>query len=301
VGTTRAGAKDTPQPQLDRGWSLLAGICVVSTLGLAAVVLPLVEQRLDDPWPWQHTQRLLLLAFPFTVSAAILYLSAQRRRAAAMHAELLRQRERDAERARRQSARLTALLNVSHIMGSEVSLPNVFDAVTKLCREAFACDQVSLMLVDGDTQELVVRSASGHRDPAKLLGRRQKLGEGIAGRVAADGKPVLLGPGTPDPACFQALRRQPQPLSAAMVVPIRVRDELVGVMNVASQAATASFDDEDLQALLVFAENVGACIRHTEQAEWMRQLIRRGSGVNAATPPQRPAVQPGVPVASPPH
>ena len=299
MGTTRTTGKAAPQPQADRSWTLLAGICVASTLGLAAVVLPLLEQRIDDPWPWHHTQRILLLAFPVTVVAAILFLGTQRRRAAAMHAELLRQRERDADRARRQNARLSALLNVSHIMGSEVSLPNVFDAVTKLCREAFACEQVSLMLVDKESQELVVRSASGHRDPAKVLGTRQKLGEGIAGRVAADGKPVLLGPGNPDPAHFQALRKQAAALTAAMVVPIRVRDELVGILNVASHDTATTFDDEDLQALQVFAENVGACIRHAEQAEWMRQLIRRGTSPSPASVPTRPAAQPAVPPAAP--
>lgn len=288
MGAGRAGGKPSVPPQQDRSWTLLAGLCLASTLGLAAVVLPLLEQRVDDPWPWRHTQRVLLFAFPLTVLGAVVHLGVQRRRALAMHAELLRQREREAERARRQTTRLRALLNVSHIMGSEVSLQNVFDAVTGLCREAFACEQVSLMLVDKESRDLVVRSASGHRDPSKILGTRQQVGEGIAGRVAAEGKPLLLGPATPDPLSFQSLRPQQRSLNAAMVVPIRVRDELVGVVNVASHLPETVFDDEDLQALQVFAENVGACIRHAEQAEWMRQLIHRGSQQAASAPARRP-------------
>ncbi len=293
--TPHERARSTPSARPDRSWGLLVGICVASTLGLAAIVLPLLEQRVDSPWPWQHTQRFLLLAFPTSVLAAVLYLTDQRRRAGAIRDELRRQRERDAERARRQSTRLSALLNVSHIMGSEVSLQNVFDAVTKLCRETFACEQVSLMLVDKEAGELVVRSASGHRDVQRLLGQRQKLGEGIAGQVAAAGRPLLLGPGAPDPAQFRDLRQQAQPIAAAMVVPIRVRDELVGVLNVASHAATTAFDSEDLQALLVFAENVGACIRHAEQAEWMRQLIHRFGAAAEAAPPRRAAAEPASP------
>ena len=123
-------------------------------------------------------------------------------------------------------------------MGSEVSLQNVFDAVTKLCREAFACEQVSLMLVDKDAQELVVRSASGHREPEKAAGhapearRRHRWPRGRRRRSRC-----CSGPGAPDPERFHALRRQHQPLTAAMVVPIRVRDELVGVLNVASHAS----------------------------------------------------------------
>ena len=53
-----------------RTWLFLAGISVASTLGLAAAVLPLLESRIESPWPWAHTQRVLLLAFPVTVLAS---------------------------------------------------------------------------------------------------------------------------------------------------------------------------------------------------------------------------------------
>ena len=35
------------------------------------------------------------------------------------------------------------------------------------------------------------------------------------------------------------------------------------------------YDEEDLRALEVFAENAGTCIRQAERAEWMRQTIER--------------------------
>jgi signal transduction protein with GAF and PtsI domain len=59
-----------------------------------------------------------------------------------------------------------------------------------------------------------------------------------------------------------------------MVVPIILRDELVGVLNVSTRSRKTIYDENDLKTLQVFAENVGACIRHTEQASWMRQTIR---------------------------
>ncbi len=60
-----------------------------------------------------------------------------------------------------------------------------------------------------------------------------------------------------------------------MVVPIVLRDELVGVLNVSSQSEEVDYDEEDVRALEVFAENVGTCIRHTQQADWMRQTIHK--------------------------
>ncbi len=270
-----------------RTWIFLAGISVASTLGLAAAVLPILEGRIESPWPWAHTQRVLLLAFPVTVGAAIVYLADQQRRSARVQRELLRTRDRAAERMERHVARLRALLNVSRIIGSETSLQGVFDSVTKVCLDTFACQRVSLMLVEKDTQDLVVCSVSGETDSESIIGVRQRIGEGVAGRVAATSEAIVLGPDV-DATRFSGTRDAR--FAAAMVVPIKVRDELVGVINVGSTSPDVRYDAEDLQALQVFAENVGACIRHAEQAEWMRQLIQRhqsaasGAPVAAAVP-----------------
>ena len=64
-------------------------------------------------------------------------------------------------------------------------------------------------------------------------------------------------------------------LTATILVPIMVRDELVGVLNISSRAPGTTYDEEDLRALEVFAENAGTCIRQAERAEWMRQTIER--------------------------
>ena len=60
-----------------------------------------------------------------------------------------------------------------------------------------------------------------------------------------------------------------------MVVPIMVREELVGVLNVGNRNDKREYHDEDLQALMVFAENAGITCRHAEQTNWMRQTIQR--------------------------
>jgi GAF domain-containing protein len=58
-----------------------------------------------------------------------------------------------------------------------------------------------------------------------------------------------------------------------MVVPIIVRDELVGVLNVSSRSRDVVYDENDLLALQGFASSAGACIRHTEQASWIRRMV----------------------------
>jgi len=73
------------------------------------------------------------------------------------------------------------------------------------------------------------------------------------------------------------------------------------VINVSSRNGQVEFDHDDVRALQAFAENVGAAIRHAEQAEWMRATIRKlqgqrdhHSGIHNAHPVSRPAsVDPG--------
>jgi transcriptional regulator with GAF, ATPase, and Fis domain len=273
TGDTPTHENDVLERRARRNWILLVGICVASTLGLATAVLPLVQQHLDNLWPWAHTQTVLLSGFILAVLAAVLYLSDQQRRAAAVHRELVLAREKATERMRRHNARLEALLNVSRIMGSETSLQAVFDSIAETCLGAFDCERVSLMLLDKTAQELEVRSARGHRNVDEVVGSRCRVGQGTAGRVAETGEALVLGPGVSPQG--PALESENLQVGSAMVVPILVRGELTGVLNVASDARAIRYDDEDLQALKVFAENVGTCIRHAEQAEWMRQMIRR--------------------------
>ncbi len=71
-----------------------------------------------------------------------------------------------------------------------------------------------------------------------------------------------------------------------MVVPILLRDELVGILNVRSRAPGIRYHYEDLQALQVFAENVGTIIRHSEHVDWMRKTIENYRDGRAGAPVQ---------------
>jgi signal transduction protein with GAF and PtsI domain len=106
-----------------------------------------------------------------------------------------------------------------------------------------------------------------------MLGVRVKLGEGIAGWAAKTGQSLRIGSDF-KPAEHPELALKNIALTSALVVPIMLRDELIGVLNVSTRSRKMSYDDDDLKALQVFAENVGSCVRHAEQASWMRQTIR---------------------------
>jgi transcriptional regulator with GAF, ATPase, and Fis domain len=269
-------------------WFLLVGISLVSTIGLATTMFVLLRRRIETPWPWVNTDFVLLGGLAVAIVAFIVYLTTQQRDLTTLHHSLQQLERERVNRMRQQHERLMALLDISRIMGSETNTQAVFDAITKTCCEVFDADRVSLMLMESSTNELVVQSATGNDDAVRAIGSREPVGGGIAGSVAEAGEPRILGPG--DMSDLPKSKNEGTPLSEAMIVPILVRGELVGVLNVGSTQSNVHYDDEDLKALQVFAENAGACVRHAEQADWMRQTIQALQAAQRSRASQMPGV-----------
>jgi transcriptional regulator with GAF, ATPase, and Fis domain len=271
-----------------QNWSLLLIVVFITTVGLATALPPLLNDRVNTLWPWPKTALILLVTYSALILVFVAFLTYQQRRIFTLHR---RAQEEIRERSRRNSSRLCALLNVSRIMGDETELQGVFDGITRTCIETFDCEQASLMLYDKFADTLEVRSAFGHSQPSKVLGRRRAIGEGIAGWVAKNRRPLLLGR-APDENCPPGLQLASPEISSAMVVPIIVRDELVGVINVSARSSATRFEEEDLRALEVFASNAGTCVRHTEHVLWMRQVMLNTDPKPTKKPPQIEPIRP---------
>lgn len=256
-----------------RNWTLLAAVSVITVTGLATAIPPLLSKRVIPPWPWPNTELVLLAGLSLTVFVFVIYLTQQQRHILLVQGALQELQDKSNDRTRRHYMRLFALLNVSRIIGSETDLNGVFDCITKICLETFSGNRSSLMLFDKEADNLYVRSASG-ADSGRIIGRRQDLGEGIAGWAALNRQALFLSRNV-DLSKYPGLDVEDTTALAAMVVPIIVRDELVGVLNVSTKKPDIVYDDEDLRALQVFAENAGSCILHTERIEWMRKTIDR--------------------------
>jgi transcriptional regulator with GAF, ATPase, and Fis domain len=170
-----------------------------------------------------------------------------------------------------------ALLRITRFLGSSASVQETLDGVTQVALDLFEAEQTSVLLFNETTRDLEVRSTAGLLE-SSVVGQRQTLGEGIAGQVAVSGEPVLMGIEV-DRIRFPKARKNAYNISASMVVPIRLREELVGVLCVGRRTPGRSYDTEDLDIVQVFAEVVAVYIRRTQQATWMRETIHRLEGL----------------------
>jgi transcriptional regulator with GAF, ATPase, and Fis domain len=246
-----------------QSWLLLGVTLAITTVGLTATTLFVT-------WPWQSAELVRLVFLCLMVFLLASYLTRQRQLVDAM-----RQKIESLERtqAERRYSRLFDLLDVSRILDSETDAHNVFDAVTQVCLEIFDCEKASLMLVVDD-RYLEVKSAYGYMN-RRIIGAHQKMGEGIAGWVAKNRKPVLIQ-GRVEPGKYPGLSFKSRgQLAAAVVVPIIVKDDLVGVLNISTRSAQTLYDDEDERAIQAFADNVGACVQAGMNAQRMRDTIQK--------------------------
>lgn len=112
----------------------------------------------------------------------------------------------------------------------------------------------SIMLLDDETGTLTITTATGL--PVEVVESTVvRIGEGIAGWVAASGQPVLVEdlPGKKSSSQRHGVR-------SAVSVPIADEEGLLGVLNVGSRAFPARFTQDDLDSLEILGRQTGVAL-----------------------------------------
>ena len=110
----------------------------------------------------------------------------------------------------------------------------------------------SIMLVDG--KELHLRAAVGL--PSDALGHRQRIGEGIAGYVAQSGEPVELRGLVSD----ERFVGTDPTAGDALVLPLRMGDRVIGVLNVKRARGEEAFDEVERTLVADFADELARAV-----------------------------------------
>ncbi len=144
---------------------------------------------------------------------------------------------------------------------------------TRRAAQAMEAQACSLMLLDPDTQTL--RIAAHYGLPDELVQEVSvPLGEGIAGRVAQSGEPVLITDPNQEPS-LKGVPTRPE-ISASICVPLRNRDNQVfGVMTLRRLHPNPPFEIEDLRMFTIFAYQVALAIENARLYEQLHRNIQR--------------------------
>ena len=155
------------------------------------------------------------------------------------------------------------LLALSHITSAVSGLWDL-DAILKIALdnvlEIINGDIGGILLLDEGMQDLRYRVQRGLS--AKYAEEvRMRKGEGIGGRVAQSGEPMLSENISQDPRAAHPDLISAEGLKGFISIPLKAKDQVVGVMNLASHVA-GRFSADDVSLLSSIGDYLGTAIEH---------------------------------------
>ena len=125
----------------------------------------------------------------------------------------------------------------------------------------------SLMLLQEDRRELRIVSSIGLSDLV-VQKTRQRVGEGIAGRVAASGEPLLLL-GTIGDERFK-IKKERADIRSSICVPVCAEGRIIGIINTNSDPESDPFGRQALRRVAHLGDQVGSALDRSLQLRRMR-------------------------------
>ena len=126
-------------------------------------------------------------------------------------------------------------------------LKNILSVLLEVAFDISHADIGSVMFVDESRQNLTIQASRGIPDDITKK-TRVRIGEGIAGMAARDGHSFLIDENTQNTRIKPYLSRPY--LGSSMVLPIKVKERVVGVMNLGTlKNSLVKFDHTNVQAM----------------------------------------------------
>lgn len=133
------------------------------------------------------------------------------------------------------------------IKSDSAKLSKFFDALLDVALEISRAGVGSVMSLDEAKNELKIEASKGIAGDI-VRKARVKLGSGISGIAAKEGESLLLDENTEDNRIKPYLNRPN--ISSSMVIPLKVKNRVVGVMNMgALDTSDVKFDNDSMDSM----------------------------------------------------
>ncbi|MCD4675196.1 MAG: SpoIIE family protein phosphatase [Desulfobacula sp.] len=162
----------------------------------------------------------------------------------------------------RKVERLSNCIEIANLINSELSIGKLLSNVMEATKKAFSADAASMLLIDDKTGDLTFQIALGDvGDEIKEIYRLKK-GQGIAGLVAENGRPLNLEDVYNHPKFSYDYDKKTNYRTRSMLcVPLKVRGKIIGVIQVINKLAKPFiFSDEELEMLVTISSSAAVAV-----------------------------------------
>jgi putative nucleotidyltransferase with HDIG domain len=208
------------------------------------------------------------------------------------HAELLNTVEYALEKGRlaRENMRLKALLpllEINRALVTDVKQEEMLDAIMDVALSEIKADRISIMLLDEDTQELVVRASKGISID-KVKGFRTKIGKGVSGLVAQTGEAVILNDGVHSNPVIQDSMKLNE-IHSGMCVPLIIKGKTLGVISLSKINQLSPFTKCDLDLFSIIAGQLAVSLENSRlyseiRENYFKTILALAAAIEAKDP-----------------
>ncbi len=165
------------------------------------------------------------------------------------------------KRADQRISELSAIYDINQAIHN-LNINSLLQLITEKASILMDAQACSLLRYLPDTQDLRIEASYGLSEELRAV-TRLSIGEGIAGRVAATGKHMLINDAEHDPR-LEGLPIRPE-IGSSMVVPIKDETEkLHGVLCIRRRRPARNFEESDLSLFRVFANIAALAISNSQ-------------------------------------
>ncbi len=165
-------------------------------------------------------------------------------------------------RASQESAGQLAKLNdIARKLGSTLELESLLRNIVEGSANVLDCEACILYLVDDPPSSLTVRASAG-KIPPGVVGLRQPLAAGIAGRAATTGKAVIDNHVLQEGAGAAVVPGVDFEAQTILAAPLQVQDRNIGVLEVMNRRDGLPFIEQDLALLTALAGQAAVAVEN---------------------------------------
>jgi len=175
----------------------------------------------------------------------------------------------------REVKELSLLVELSQVLERSLDLRDVLGPVLDAMARHMGMLRGTITLLNRETGEISVETAYGLSAGQQRRGR-YRLGEGVTGRVVAEGRPAIVPRVSEEPQ-FLDKTGVLKGLSAEDVsficVPIKLENETIGALSASRLFAEDTSLDEDVRLLRIIASMISQAVRLRQAAEEQRERL----------------------------
>lgn len=164
---------------------------------------------------------------------------------------------------------LSALKLIISEINSTLDLDRVLDLIIHKGIQIVKAERGSVMLFDHKKEELYIKS-SVRLSKKTVSAVRIKPGEGIAGWVFKEDKPLLIKEGAKDPR-FKKFKEEEEELKSVISVPLKIKNKVIGVINADDKREGDFFSIDDLNLFSTFANQAAIAIQNAQLHQEVKQ------------------------------